>query len=70
MSKVTVLGAGAWGSTLAQVLTDAENEVLLWGRNTDVVSEINAKHTNSKYLGAHLLPSTLKATSDLDEAFA
>ncbi len=70
MSKVTVLGAGAWGSTLAQVLTDAENEVLLWGRNDEVISEINTKHTNSKYLGAHLLPDTLQATTDLDAAFA
>ena len=37
MSKVVVLGAGQWGSTMAQVLCDAENHVLLWGRNQDVV---------------------------------
>ena len=30
MSKVSVFGAGAWGSTLAQVLCDAGNEVVLW----------------------------------------
>jgi UDP-N-acetylmuramoylalanine-D-glutamate ligase len=30
MSTVTVFGAGAWGSTMAQVLSDAGNEVLLW----------------------------------------
>ena len=70
MQKVTVLGAGAWGSTLAQVLTDAGNEVLLWARNSAVVSEINTSHTNQKYLGEHVLPETLRATSDLDEAFA
>ena len=38
MTKVTVFGAGAWGSTMAQVLSDAGNEVLLWGRNRDAVT--------------------------------
>lgn len=70
MSKVSVFGAGAWGSTLAQVLCDAGNEVLLWGRKEDVVNEINTKHTNSKYIGQNILPSELRATTDLDEAFA
>jgi glycerol-3-phosphate dehydrogenase (NAD(P)+) len=42
MSKVTVFGAGAWGSTMAQVLCDAGNDVLLWGRNQEVVDEINS----------------------------
>jgi glycerol-3-phosphate dehydrogenase (NAD(P)+) len=70
MSKrVTVFGAGAWGSTMAQVLHDAGNEVLLWGRNQDVVDEINNQHTNINYLGKHILPADLKATSDLPEAF-
>lgn len=70
MSKVSVFGAGAWGSTLAQVLCDAGNEVLLWGRNADVVNEINASHTNSKYIGNNLLPNAIRATTDLEETFA
>ena len=40
MSKVTVFGAGAWGSTMAQVLSDAGNDVLLWGRSQQVIDEI------------------------------
>ena len=70
MSKVSVFGAGAWGSTLAQVLCDAGNEVLLWGRNADVVNEINSKHTNSKYIGDNVLPSQIRGTTDLAETFA
>jgi glycerol-3-phosphate dehydrogenase (NAD(P)+) len=70
MSKVSVFGAGAWGSTLAQVLCDAGNEVLLWGRNPDVVNEINTKHTNSKYIGANVLPTEIRATTDLNQTFA
>jgi glycerol-3-phosphate dehydrogenase (NAD(P)+) len=70
MSKVTVFGAGAWGSTMAQVLCDAGNDVLLWGRNQEVIDEINGAHTNAKYLAHHTLPAELKATSSLDQAFA
>ncbi len=69
MSKVTVLGSGAWGSTMAQVLSDAGNHVLIWGRNQEVVDEINSQHTNRKYLDENLLPVGLRATSDLIEAF-
>ena len=69
MSKVTVLGSGAWGSTMAQVLSDAGNHVLIWGRNQEVVDEINSQHTNRKYLEENLLPVGLRATSDLTEAF-
>ena len=69
MSKVVVLGAGQWGSTLAQVLCDAGNHVLMWGRNHSVVDEINEKHTNTYYLENNALPVGLKATTDLKEAF-
>lgn len=68
MNKVTVIGAGAWGTTLAQVLSDAGNQVLLWARNSEVVSEINTNHTNSKYLNELLLPANLTATSDIEAA--
>jgi len=69
MSKVTVFGAGAWGSTMAQVLSDAGNEVLLWGRSAEVIAEINGSHTNTKYLASHTLPENIKATTDLKAAF-
>ena len=69
MSKVTVFGAGAWGSTMAQVLSDAGNEVLLWGRSTEVIAEINSAHTNKKYLQQHILPDAITASTDLAEAF-
>jgi glycerol-3-phosphate dehydrogenase (NAD(P)+) len=69
MGKITVLGAGAWGTTMAQVLADCANDVLLWGRSTEVVDEINNSHTNKKYLGKHILPTQLNATSDIEKAF-
>ncbi len=70
MSPVTVLGAGSWGTTMAQVLSDAGNDVLVWGRNTDVINEINAFHTNNKYMPNIVLPSGMRATSDIDVAMS
>ena len=69
MSKFTVLGSGAWGTTMAQVLCDAGQEVLIWGRNADVVSEINNKNMNTKYLPGISLPKQLLATTDIQKAF-
>lgn len=69
MSKITVFGSGQWGSTMAQVLSDAGNHVLIWGRNQSVVDEINDKHTNAQYLDNNLLPTGLQATTDIAQAF-
>ena len=70
MSSVSVLGPGAWGTTLAQVLSDAGNDVVLWGRSSDVIDEINNSRTNARYLPGITLPSNIKATGDLSEAMA
>jgi glycerol-3-phosphate dehydrogenase (NAD(P)+) len=69
VSKVVVLGAGQWGTTMAQVLCDAGNHVLMWGRSQELVDEVNDKHTNSKYLDESVLPIGLRATNDVKEAF-
>ncbi len=65
MTKIAVLGAGAWGTTFGQIIVDAGNEAVVWGRNQDVVNEINDNHTHAKLPTGHLLPSELKATTDL-----
>jgi glycerol-3-phosphate dehydrogenase (NAD(P)+) len=70
MSKVSVLGSGAWGTTLAQVLADAGHDVLVWGRNSSVVSEINNDHTNHTFLPGAQLPSSIQATGDIEAAFS
>jgi len=69
MSRVSVLGSGAWGTTLAQVLADAGQEVLVWGRNEKVIKEINDDHTNHSFLPGAQLPSSIKASTNVAEAF-
>ena len=65
MKKVAVLGSGAWGTTLGQVMVDSGQQVLIWGRNKKVVREINRRHSNRKFLKGIDLPKELKATTDI-----
>lgn len=66
--KISVLGTGQWGTALAQILCDAGNEVLIWGRNAAVVDEINSRHTNTNSLPGIALPQNLRATADISVA--
>lgn len=65
--RVTVLGAGSWGTTVAS-LAARNNPTTLWARDPLVADEVNAEHTNSRYLDGFGLPRRLEATSDLQQA--
>jgi glycerol-3-phosphate dehydrogenase (NAD(P)+) len=67
--KVTVLGAGSWGTTVASLVAN-RNETLIWARDPDTADEINKEHTNSAYLPGFALSEKLRATADLNEAMA
>ncbi|WP_228243375.1 NAD(P)H-dependent glycerol-3-phosphate dehydrogenase [Porphyrobacter sp. GA68] len=66
-ATVGVLGAGAWGTALAQMLAGDGRDVLLWAREPELVAQINATRTNSVYLPSARLNSTIRATCDLDD---
>jgi glycerol-3-phosphate dehydrogenase (NAD(P)+) len=70
--KATVLGAGSWGTTFAQVLWDAGTPTVLWARDAVITDSINAGHENPRYLPEISLPPALTATTDpaaaLDDA--
>ena len=68
MEKVTVLGAGSWGTALAVVLAENGVDTLIWTHREDQSQEINEMHTNKKYLSETVLPSNLRATSNLEVA--
>ena len=68
MKQVTVLGAGSWGTALAIVLAENGHDTLLWTNRQDQAEEINDKHTNKQYLPETVLPSSLRATTSLEEA--
>ncbi|TWJ06900.1 NAD(P)H-dependent glycerol-3-phosphate dehydrogenase [Altererythrobacter ishigakiensis] len=64
---VGVLGAGAWGTALAQMLASDGRHVLIWALESDVVEEINSAHCNSTYLPTANLSDTIRATGNLGE---
>lgn len=66
--KITVMGAGSWGTALAMVLADNGHEVRLWGHNPKQIEEINQNRTNEKYLPGVALPSGITGYSSLEEA--
>jgi glycerol-3-phosphate dehydrogenase (NAD(P)+) len=70
MEKVTVIGAGSWGTALAMVLADNGHEVRLWGHNKEHIKEINETHENKKYLPGISLPHGIIGFDDLKEALA
>lgn len=70
MSKAAVVGAGAWGTALAKVLADQDNDVSLWSWRPEHAAELVRDRENRRYLPGFSLPENLHATGDLNEALA
>ncbi len=70
MSVVGVLGAGSWGTTLADLLARRGHEVRLWAYEADVVAAINQRQENPVFLPGCALAPGLRATSDAVAAAA
>lgn len=68
--KAGVIGAGAWGTALAQVLAADGQAVLLWALEDEVVEAINATHANPLYLPGTPLHSSIRATSAMADLAA
>src|SRR5579885_2012758 len=67
--KVTVLGAGSWGTTVASLVAGkSSSRTTLWARNPDVASAIDERHVNPDYLPDFQLSPELRATADLEQA--
>ena len=63
MNKCLVIGAGAWGTAIAQVLAKNKISTYLWARDHKVSREINISHINQKYFPNKTLNSKLKSIS-------
>ncbi|PVX34026.1 NAD(P)H-dependent glycerol-3-phosphate dehydrogenase [Janthinobacterium sp. 78] len=66
--KITILGAGAWGTAVAMALA-GRHDVLLWGRNAEAMAAMAASGENS-YLPGFPLPPQLRISADFDAAVA
>lgn len=64
---IGVLGAGAWGTALAQMVASDGTPVTLWAREADVVAAINSAHENTVFLPGRALSERVRATASLAE---
>ena len=62
---VSVLGAGAWGTALAQVAAAAGRDVTIWAREPEVAASINSDAENKLFLPGIKLNSKVRATNEL-----
>lgn len=65
--KISVIGAGSWGTALAALLAEQRVQVRLWAHNPKLVEELVSTRTNSSYLPGVRLAPNVYATSDLKE---
>ncbi|MBU3849182.1 MAG: NAD(P)-dependent glycerol-3-phosphate dehydrogenase [Candidatus Treponema excrementipullorum] len=66
-SKVGILGAGAWGTAVAQALARGGHDVVIWAMEQDVTDSINNCHENKRYLPGFTLSKELRASTDIEE---
>jgi glycerol-3-phosphate dehydrogenase (NAD(P)+) len=65
IEKLAVIGAGAWGTALAQVAAGSGRDTLLWALEPEVADSVNQSHENRLYLPGVPLAPAIRATSDL-----
>jgi glycerol-3-phosphate dehydrogenase (NAD(P)+) len=71
MSRIAVIGAGAWGTAIAILLGRKGNhEVLLWAHEEEVEQAMRARRQNAKFLPGYELPTTVMPTRDLGATLA
>jgi glycerol-3-phosphate dehydrogenase (NAD(P)+) len=69
MSRIAIIGAGAWGTGLSVVLGRKEGHaVRLWANEPDVCESISTRHVNERFLPGFTLPKSVQATNDLAHA--
>ena len=66
--KIAVIGAGSWGTAIAQVLSLKSKEVFLWGHNKIHIEDLKNTGCNTRYLPKIQLRKNIRFTNNLDEA--
>ena len=66
--KISVLGAGTWGTALTILLAENKHEVTLWSKIPKEIEDLKNDRTNIKNLPGAILQDSVKLTADLDEA--
>ncbi len=67
LQRLAVIGGGAWGTALAQVVATGGRDTLLWAREPEVVEAVNSTHENTLFLAGQRLDPAVRATVELAE---
>lgn len=67
--KVSILGAGSWGTALSIHLARSGHDVLLWARDEEVASRIERERRHPRRLSGYEIPAGVRTTTDLVKAF-
>ena len=70
MTRCAVIGAGAWGTALADVLARNGHDVVIWAYEADVVDAVNTRHENGRFLPGASLDARVRASSSFADALA
>lgn len=65
--KISVIGAGSWGTALAVLLGEQRSRIQLWSHNPAVAAELKEHRTNQTYLPGVRIPPNVYATTNLEE---
>ncbi len=68
MSKISLLGAGTWGSALAILLSGNGHDVTIWTKIEKEAKDLAENRNNLRNLPGAVLPETVKITLDMEEA--
>ncbi|MCP9493331.1 MAG: NAD(P)-dependent glycerol-3-phosphate dehydrogenase [Pyrinomonadaceae bacterium MAG19_C2-C3] len=68
MKRITIVGAGSWGTALGLVAARGGHDVRLWTRSKDNADYINREHRHPTFLEGVAIPANVRATNDLNEA--
>ena len=66
--RISIIGAGGWGTALARLAANQNHETRLWAYEAEVVESIEANRVNELFLPGVELPGSLRVTNDLEEA--
>jgi glycerol-3-phosphate dehydrogenase (NAD(P)+) len=68
VTRVAVIGAGSWGTSASWLLGGKGHSVTLWARECEIAESINAEHRNPMFMRDIVLPDSVRASCDIEEA--
>jgi len=70
VSRIAIIGAGSWGTTLCRLAAAKGHETILWARRRQLVVELQQRRENSQYLPGFKIPESVQITDSLHRAVA